>query len=138
VGKAQRTKGASAERELAALLSDRLGTLVKRRLGAARDGGHDLDGGLMLDSVSIEVKRQEKPSLGPWWSQACDQAARAAKVPVLAYRASRCAWSFRVPLGWVHAGFSTSDTDMTVTMGIEEFCAVVREAMTVQEEPSKA
>jgi len=129
MGKAQRAKGASAERELAALLSDRLGTQVKRRLGAARDGGHDIDGGIMLDGVALEVKRQEKPSLGLWWSQACDQAVRAAKVPVLAYRASRCAWRFQVPLGWVHAGFDVANVDMVVTMGLEEFCAVVRERM---------
>lgn len=126
--KSERRKGAAAERELAALLADQLGEMVKRRLGASRDGGHDLDGGILLDGIALEVKRQERPSLAAWWSQACDQAKRASKVPVLAYRASRRPWRFVVPLGWLHPGFSRGDVCMTATLGLAEFCAVVREA----------
>ena len=45
-------KGATGEREAAHILSDLLGKIVKRKLGAARDGGSDID----IQGYSIEVK----------------------------------------------------------------------------------
>lgn len=51
---AQARKGASAELELAKLLSDQLGVRVRRKLGAGRsDDEGDLEG---LDGWTIEVK----------------------------------------------------------------------------------
>jgi len=41
-GRGKRAKGAAGERELAALLSEHLGFVVKRNLGQARDGADDL------------------------------------------------------------------------------------------------
>lgn len=128
MARSERRKGASAERELAALLTDELGEMVKRRLGASRDGGHDLDGGILLDGIAIEVKRQERITLGAWWAQATEQALAAGKVPVLAYRASHQPWRFVVPLAWLHPGLRASDWDRTATLGLDEFCMVVREA----------
>ena len=41
-GRGRRNKGATGERELAAILTDEMGFVVKRKLGQARDGGHDI------------------------------------------------------------------------------------------------
>ena len=41
-GRAARNKGAAAERELASMLSNELGVVVKRKLGQAREGGDDI------------------------------------------------------------------------------------------------
>lgn len=50
----QKRRGDRAEREIAAILTDRLGTLVRRKLGAGRqDDEGDLEG---LPGVTIEVK----------------------------------------------------------------------------------
>ena len=54
MGKSQRSKGQCGERELAAELSRLLGVEVKRKLGAAREGGSDID----IPGFSIECKRQ--------------------------------------------------------------------------------
>ena len=42
-GATSRTKGAAAERELAAALDELIGVRLTRRLDQARGGGHDLD-----------------------------------------------------------------------------------------------
>ena len=62
----QRRKGAAGENEAAAWLSDRLGTVVKRKLGQARDGGCDL----AVGPFRIEVKRRARISSLKWLEQA--------------------------------------------------------------------
>ena len=58
-GRMSRNKGAAAERELAALLTNELGFVVKRKLGQARDSGDDVQVG----RFRIESKRTETVSV---------------------------------------------------------------------------
>jgi hypothetical protein len=128
VGKLSREKGSRGERELAALLCAHLGdSTIQRNLSQCRDGGEDLGGSLTLGAFAIEVKRCEERCLAVWWAQACEQAS--GRIPVLAYRANRAPWRFVVPLGAIHSGFRPEDTEVTVTLSLEAFAAVVREAL---------
>lgn len=127
MGKSQRTKGAASERELARLLSERLGSDVTRRLSQTRDGGHDLDG----VPFALEVKRCETLALSKWWEQACIQADVAGKLPALAYRQSRKPWQFVIPMLFV-AEVGTSwhcRYEYTMTLQLDGFCCVVREQL---------
>lgn len=54
MGRLQRSRGATTEREVANYLSDQLGTVVKRKLGQARDSGEDIS----VPPFRIEVKRR--------------------------------------------------------------------------------
>lgn len=54
MGRLQRSRGAATEREVANYLSDQLGTVVKRKLGQARDSGEDIS----VPPFRIEVKRR--------------------------------------------------------------------------------
>lgn len=69
MGKSQRTKGATYEREIAHAFSSSLGVDFTRNIGQARDGGNDLDIGPLV----IECKRRK--TLGTvysWLQQAID------------------------------------------------------------------
>lgn len=118
----QRTKGAAAERELFNLLRDELGIVVERNLVQSRSGGAD---SVSIPGLSIEVKRHESEFREAWWTQAVEQAGE--DVPVLAYRKSRQPWRFAVPLAWV--GSSAMDMGMRCTLGVSEFCFLVRERL---------
>ena len=87
-----RTKGAAAEREVFALISDALGIRVERNLVQTRDGGYDT----AVCGWAIEVKRQEILHLPDWWRQCCEQARNAHFKPMLIYRRSRQPWMARV------------------------------------------
>ena len=87
-----RTKGAAAEREVFALISDALGIRVERNLVQTRDGGYDT----AVCGWAIEVKRQEILHLPDWWRQCCEQARNAHFKPMLIYRKSRQPWMARV------------------------------------------
>jgi hypothetical protein len=72
VGKQNRARGAGYEREVAGRLVRVFGEGIKRRLGQAREGGHDIDGLPFL----IECKRRRR--LGPmrdWLAQVSKNAA---------------------------------------------------------------
>jgi Holliday junction resolvase len=86
-GRGRRAKGAAGERELAALLSEHLGFVVKRNLAQARDGADDLT----VQQFRIEVKRQEQLRVDKWSEQveACSQPG---EIPVLAYRRNGQPW----------------------------------------------
>lgn len=84
-----RNKGAVGERELFGKLSDELGIVVQRKLGAARDGGCD---GLDVPGWAIEVKRTEVLTLSSFWAQAKRQAEGHGRKPVLFWRKSRAKW----------------------------------------------
>ena len=86
-GKGKRAKGAGGERELAALLSENLGFVVKRNLGQARDGQDDLT----VAQFRIEVKRQERLQIDKWCEQV-EACAAVGEVPVLAYRRNGQPW----------------------------------------------
>jgi len=90
MGKSQRTKGAGGERELCGILSDALGQVVKRKLGQARDSGHDID----LPPFKIEVKRRKRIAL---IYEAMDQAETKSDfptehTPIVALRADGKPW----------------------------------------------
>ena len=83
MSKSQRTKGAAGEREIANILSDALGIAVRRKLGQARDSGHDID----LPGFSVEVKRRKRiAGLYEWIAQAETQ------TPALMIRADGKDW----------------------------------------------
>lgn len=96
-----RAKGASGERELAALLTvwaTEIGRAVElaRNLEQVRGGGHDLTG-LECYGLAVEVKRVEALAVDTWWRQAVRQAEKAGGlVPVLAWRQNRRPWRFRI------------------------------------------
>lgn len=71
MGKSQRTKGATYEREVAQVFSEALGRDFKRNIGQARDGGNDLDVGPLV----VECKRRKTLGTVYGW---LDQAFKAA------------------------------------------------------------
>jgi Holliday junction resolvase len=86
-GRGARNKGSQGERELAALLSEHLGFVVKRNLGQARDGADDLT----VQQFRIEVKRRERLEVDKW-SEQVEACAQAGEVPVVAYRRNGQPW----------------------------------------------
>ena len=92
-GRMARNKGAAGERELATILSDALGTAIKRKLGQARDGGDDIQVG----KYRIEVKRREALRLDEWCQQ-IEQACEPGETPVVVYRRNGQPWRAVVPL----------------------------------------
>ena len=62
---------------------------MRRKLGAARDGGCD---GMDVPGWAVEVKRTEVLTLPPFWAQAKRQAEQFGRRPVLFWRKSRAKW----------------------------------------------
>lgn len=88
MSRSQRVKGATGERELCALLAEHFGFVVKRTLGQARDGGHDIETG----KFRWEVKRRAKLAVYEFMDQiktACDETG---STPVVAMRADGKGW----------------------------------------------
>ncbi len=81
MSKSQRTKGATYEREVCALLSDILGREVKRNIGQSRDGGDDIT----IGHFRIECKRRARISVYEWLEQA-EAAAKLGETPVVICR----------------------------------------------------
>ena len=82
----QRDKGQRGERELFGILSDLLGTCVRRNVDQARNGGAD---GMEVPGWAIECKRVESGFREAWWVQAVNQSVDTDRKPALVYRASR-------------------------------------------------
>ena len=103
-GKSSRDKGASGERELAGVLTDLLGNQTVQR-----ELSQTRDGGCDL------VKRVERrsPDIYGWLGQ-CDASCDDGQLAVVAWRPSRRGW--------------------TVTMSVEDFARLVREAQPVEPE----
>ena len=90
-----RERGARGERELCSLLSDALGFSVSRRLGQARDSGHDID----LPGFAIEVKKRRRIAL---LYEAMSQAESGSRTPVVASRADGKDWLVTMRLSdWI-------------------------------------
>jgi hypothetical protein len=133
MGKMQRTKGATGEREVLALLSERLGVKLERNLSQTRNGGADC---VQLGRVRLEVKRQERLNISGWWKQAEEQAGyistpngvdiyedgRLNLIPVLAYRQSRKPWTFILDAADIPILESRGHL---LHMDIDTFCAIV-------------
>jgi Holliday junction resolvase len=86
-GRGKRNKGAAGERELAKLLTDELGFVVKRNLGQARDGADDIT----IQHFRLEVKRQERLQIDAWSLQV-EACAQPHEVPVVVYRRNGQPW----------------------------------------------
>ena len=93
-GRMSRNKGAAAERELAQILSDELGFVVKRKLGQARDSGDDIQVG----KFRIEAKRRETLAL-PAWCRQIEEHCQPGEVPIVAYRTNGQPWRVVLKLG---------------------------------------
>lgn len=86
-GRMARNKGARGENELAAILSDQFGFVVKRKLGQARDSGDDIEAG----PFRIEVKRRETLSVMQWCRQ-IEACTGKDQIPVVAFRQNGQEW----------------------------------------------
>lgn len=108
----QRRKGADGELEAAGLLSGLLGRVVQRRLGQARDSGHDIEIETGADEgICVEVKRQQNARIHDWLEQAETSALGrgGAWLPAVMWRPNRRGWC--------------------VVMSVEDWARLVREAM---------
>lgn len=122
-----RRKGASAEREVAAIIRDLTGWDVRRRV-RQHDGDSDLEG---VPGWSLEVKRHAKApraSVRGWWQQAVRQAAPSDSLPCLVYRADRDVWRAVWPVGAL-TGEAWRDYEATAESSIHAWLGVVREGL---------
>jgi Holliday junction resolvase len=119
----QRNKGAAGERELFGLLSHELGFVVRRGLGAARDGGAD---SLDVPGWAIECKRCEAWS-NAFWDQATAQARASGRKPALFWRQSRKPWAVTVDVADL-SGVAPAGR-YVATISLECWCALVREQL---------
>ena len=97
MGRAERDKGARAEREVASLLT-KAGFDGRRTaaLQANAGRGADVTG---IPGVHLEVKFQEKLSLWAALRQA-EEGAEAGEVPAVVFRKSREPWRVTIPLDY--------------------------------------
>lgn len=123
MGAMQRRKGATAERELFGLLSDELGTVVKRNLSQTRGGGADT---LDVPGWAIEVKRQEAESISAWWKQALEQAESSGRKPILFYRASRQPWRAVVDLAELAPSIYEAGMGARAILEFDSACQLMR------------
>ena len=86
-GRMARNKGARGENELAAILTDELGTVVKRKLGQARNGEDDIEVG----KFRIEVKRRETLAVMQWVRQ-IEACTPKNQVPLVVFRQNGQEW----------------------------------------------
>ena len=93
----QRRKGANGENEVCALLTDAFGLpgKLKRRLGQARDGEHDID----LPPLRIEVKRRARIANLYEWIDQCSTGSHPGDIPVVMLRADMKGWLVCLELG---------------------------------------
>ncbi len=119
MGKMQRNKGASFEREIVNLLID-AGFNASRNLSQTRDGGFDvIVNGV---DVAIECKRAAKPLFNGWWQQTVDQAGNLH--PILIYKLDRQQIRARVMLNMIDAAHSE---DHVIEVGFETLIYLMRE-----------
>lgn len=106
MGRLQRDRGASTEREIASYLSDQLGTAVKRKLGQARDSGEDIN----VPPFRIEVKRRKQLSVIHFMRQ-CELGSEASEIPVVVMRVD-------------------GDTRPVVMLRLDQFVHMMRDRIT--------
>lgn len=92
-GKANRAKGARAEREVCHLLTELTGHKVTRNLSQTRDAGSDVEWGPFL----LEVKYQKTLALPAWQRQVCAAVQGTDKVPAVVYRRPEEDWWVSLP-----------------------------------------
>ena len=109
MSKMQRNKGAQGEREAAGILTDLLGVpAIKRELSQTRDGGYDL----LACDIAIEVKRTQAVGLDAALAQV--DAAAPEMLGAVVHRANGKPWK--------------------VTMSIQDWCTLVRDAVDPHEQ----
>ncbi len=86
-GRMSRNKGAAAEREFTTILSEHLGTAVKRKLGQARDSGDDCQWG----RFRFEIKRRETLAVMEWCRQ-IESHCKGDDIPIVAFRQNGQEW----------------------------------------------
>ena len=118
MGKSQRVKGATGEREVLGLLGEILQRKFERNITQSRYGGADC---IDMGRIKLEVKRQERLAIKDWWEQAQRQAKDG--VPVLAYRQSRKPWTFVLDCADVCLLEARGNL---IHMDIETFCLLVK------------
>ena len=69
MGRMQRTKGATYERDIVKKLTAALGVSCERNLEQTRDGGHDVKTVL---SLVVEIKRRARPLCALKWLEQAD------------------------------------------------------------------
>lgn len=119
MGAKSRRKGQAGEREIFALLSDRLGFVVKRHVNA-RAGDCD---SLELPGWACESKRCEA-WLEAYWTQAVEQAERQQRKPVLFFRGNRKPWVAMVDLADLVPGLRRGHR---IEMSVDAFAEMARE-----------
>lgn len=92
MSKFQRDKGHSFERQVANDLADRLGRIVRRNIGQARDGGDDITVG----PFRIECKARASIAALAWIEQA-QRACKDGGKPVVVMKADRRPWAVLLP-----------------------------------------
>ena len=121
----QRNKGATAERELFALLTEQLGVSVTRNLTQTRGGGADA---LDVPGWAIECKRCEALSIASWWTQATRQAEQTGRKPALFYRQSRRPWRAVLDLHHIAPGTFTMPGSLC-ELALSDACTIIRESL---------
>jgi len=116
-----RSKGARGELEMAKLLGDALGIIIKRNINQVRDGGYDL----RVEGWSIECKRCQQLQISTWWAQAVKSAQDVGMLPALAYRRNHEQWKVMLRLGELAPEFSSSE-DHLATISLETFIEVIK------------
>lgn len=125
-GKRAKRRGKDSENELARLLTERLGTAVKRNLAQSRASGHDL----LIPGWSLEVKRSNlRVRFSEWWEQTLIQAERTGTRPALAYRIDRQPWRFVVALRHLAEAYAEQPDRLTAELCLDGFCLIIRESL---------
>lgn len=126
-----RAKGASAEREVAALIHEELGIRLNRNLEQYRsDEQGDLNG---LPGWTVEVKHYAKANdfKPEWWKQVSVAADRNKEMPALFWRGNRQAWRVTVRLSSINSDIAFDLLQEPVTLSFRAWASLVRENLPV-------
>ena len=94
IGKNNRLRGQQGEREIAALLTDALGTPIKRLLGQARDGGADI----FTAPYRWEIKRRKAGNIAYQWLDEAYASLLPGERPLVAFRSDGKKWLVVMPI----------------------------------------
>jgi hypothetical protein len=113
MGRSQREKGSRAEREFINEIQDELGDFfgdIDKNWNQREETRFDLK----LGPFGVEIKRQEKLSVGSWWDEAVHQTAGSWLMPMLAYRLNFKPWTIVMALTDVSYLMSGEATNLAI------------------------